>query len=74
MRNGLSRCDYFSWVFNNPWLKLKEAEFKLFRYWSVLGCAKLHAGDRIEALKHVGYTRDYTFYTAETLNLVCKED
>jgi ubiquinone/menaquinone biosynthesis C-methylase UbiE len=50
-----------------------EEEFKLFRYWSVLGSTILHVDEWVEVLNHAGYTGDYTFYTAETLNLVWKE-
>lgn len=50
-----------------------EEEFKLFRHWSVLGATILHVDEWVEVLKHAGYTGDYTFYTAETLNLVWKE-
>lgn len=51
-----------------------EEEFKLFRYWTVLGSTILHKDEWVEVLKYTGYTGDYTFYTAETLNLVWKED
>jgi len=51
-----------------------EHEEKLFRYWSVLGSTILHVDEWVEVLNHSGYTGDYTFYTAETLNLVWKED
>ncbi len=51
-----------------------EEEFKLFRYWSVLGSTILHVDEWVEVLNEAGYTGDYTFYTAETLNLVWKED
>lgn len=50
-----------------------EEEFKLFSHWSVLGATILHVDEWVEVLKHAGYTGDYTFYTAETLNLVWKE-
>ncbi len=51
-----------------------EEEFKLFRYWTVLGSTILHVDEWVEVLQHAGYTGDYTFYTAETLNLVWKDD
>lgn len=51
-----------------------EKEFKLFRYWSVLGSTILHTDEWVEVLNHAGFTGDYTFYTAKTLNLVWKED
>ena len=46
-----------------------EEEFKLFRYWSVLGCTILHVDEWVEVLKEAGYTGDYQFITAEYLNL-----
>jgi len=49
-----------------------EEEFRLFRYWTVLGCTVLHVDDWIEVLKEAGYTGDYYFTTAKTLNLVEK--
>jgi len=44
-------------------------EERLFRMWSVLGATILHENDWKEVLKHVGYTGDYTFVGAKTLNL-----
>ena len=46
-----------------------EEEFKLFRYWSVLGCTILHVDEWVEVLKEARYTGDYLFVTAEYLNL-----
>ena len=49
-----------------------EEESRLFRYWTVLGCTVLHVDDWVEVLKETGYTGDYHFTTAKTLNLVEK--
>jgi len=49
--------------FSNP------EEEKLFKMWSVLGCTILHENDWIQVLKHVGYTGDYKFVGAKSLNL-----
>lgn len=51
-----------------------DEEFKLFRYWTLLGATILHVNEWVEVLEHAGYTGDYTFYTVKTLNLVWKED
>ncbi len=51
-----------------------EEEFRLFRYWTVLGCTILHEDDWVEVLKHVGYTGDYKFQTARSLRLIEKKD
>lgn len=47
-----------------------EEDFRLFRYWTLLGCTILPKQDWIEVLKYVGYTGDYKFNTAESLKLV----
>ena len=44
-------------------------EERLFRMWSVLGCTILHESDWIEVLNHCGYTGDYKFVGAKSLNL-----
>lgn len=49
-----------------------EEEFKLFRSWTLLGTTVLHEQEWLEVLKHVGYTGDYKFTGARTLNLVAK--
>jgi ubiquinone/menaquinone biosynthesis C-methylase UbiE len=49
-------------------------EKKLFEYWTLLGTTVLHVDEWREVLKHVGYTGDYKFTTAKTLNLVEKKD
>ncbi len=50
-----------------------EEEFKLFRWWTVLGTTVLHEDEWVEVLKHVGYTGDYKFQTARSLNLTEKK-
>ena len=47
-----------------------EEEEKLFRQWTLLGTTILSKNDWLEVLKYVGYTGDYYFTTAKTLNLV----
>lgn len=49
-----------------------EKDLRLFRYWTLLGCTLLSKKDWIEVLKHVGYTGDYKFNTAQSLNLIEK--
>jgi len=51
-----------------------EEEAKLFRHWTVLGSTILHVDEWVEVLRHVGYTGDYAFTNAETLNLVLQEE
>ena len=51
-----------------------EEDFRLFRYWTLLGCTILSKTDWIEVLKHVGYTGDYKFNTAQSLNLIESTD
>ena len=46
-----------------------EEDFRLFRYWTLLGCTILSKSDWKEVLRHVGYTGDYKFNTANSLNL-----
>lgn len=46
-----------------------EEEFRLFRYWTLLGTTVLSESDWVEVLKHVGYRGDYKFMNARTLNL-----
>ena len=50
-----------------------EEEFKLFRWGTVLGTTVLHEDEWVEVLKHVGYTGDYKFQTARSLNLTEKK-
>lgn len=47
-----------------------EEDFRLFRYWTLLGSTVLSKEDWVEVLDHVGYTGDYKFNTAISLNLV----
>ena len=42
----------------------------LMRYWLLLGCTVLTKADWRAVLEHAGYTGDYRFDTAKTLNLV----
>lgn len=44
-------------------------EFWLFRAWTLLGATILRPDEWIEVLQHVGYTGDYTFTGASSLNL-----
>lgn len=50
-----------------------QEEEHLFRQWTVLGSTILHVDEWREVLQHVGYTGDYAFSTAKTLNLVPAE-
>lgn len=47
-----------------------EEEEKLFRRWTLLGTTILSKNDWLEVLEHVGYTGDYWFNTASSLNLI----
>ncbi len=47
-----------------------EEDFKLFRYWTLLGTTVLSKSDWVEVLEHCEYTGDYKFNTAQSLNLV----
>ena len=47
-----------------------EKSFKLFRNWTLLGTTILHEHEWVEVLKHAGYSGDYKFTGAESLNLV----
>ena len=49
-----------------------ERDFKLFRYWTLLGSTILKKKEWIEVLKHTKYDGDYKFNTAKSLNLVKK--
>ena len=49
-----------------------ERDFKLFRYWTLLGSTILKKKEWIEVLKHTKYDGDYKFNTAKSLNLVQK--
>ena len=47
-----------------------EEDLRLFRYWTLLGCTILSKEDWVDVLNHAGYTGDYKFNTAQSLNLV----
>ncbi|MFH1798611.1 MAG: class I SAM-dependent methyltransferase [Candidatus Omnitrophota bacterium] len=47
---------------------------RLFTSWSVLGSTILHVDEWVEVLKESGYTGDYHFTSAESLNLMTKEE
>ncbi len=49
-----------------------EEDLRYFRYWTLLGCTVLSKTDWVEVLNHVGYTGDYKFNTARSLNLIEK--
>lgn len=51
-----------------------EEEERLFRQWTLLGTTILSKDDWREVLEHVGYTGDYWFNTAKTLNLIEEYD
>ncbi len=44
-------------------------DYWLFRAWTLLGATILRPDEWVEVLQHVGYTGDYTFTGAWTLNL-----
>jgi len=47
-----------------------EEEERLFRQWTLLGTTILSKSDWLEVLNYAGYTGDYWFSTAKTLNLI----
>ena len=47
-----------------------EEELRLFRYWTLLGCTILSESDWRAVLAHAGYTGDYKFVNARSLQLV----
>ena len=49
-----------------------EQDKKLFSYWTLLGSTILRKVEWIEVLKHSGFTGDYKFNTASSLNLIEK--
>jgi len=49
-----------------------EKDFKLFKYWTLLGSTILKKKEWIEVLKHTKYSGDYKFNTAKSLNLAQK--
>ena len=50
-----------------------EEDFKIFRYWTLLGSTILKKKDWIKVLKHCKYTGDYKFNTASSLKLKLKK-
>ena len=46
---------------------------ELFQGWTLLGTTVLHINEWLEVFKEVGYTGDYFFTTAKSLNLVCEK-
>ena len=51
-----------------------EEDFWLFRDWTLLGTTVLKKIEWVEVLKHVGFTGDYKFNSAMSLNLIKKVD
>jgi len=52
-----------------------EEERKLIEWWTLLGTTiLLHEDEWVEVLKHTGYTGDYKFTTAHSLNLIRSQD
>jgi len=45
-------------------------EYQLLKWWSLLGTTLLHEDEWVKVLHHAGYTGDYKFTTARSLNLV----
>tara|TARA_B100000787_G_scaffold76069_1_gene56011 strand:- start:6872 stop:7549 length:678 start_codon:yes stop_codon:yes gene_type:complete len=50
-----------------------EKDFKLFRYWTLLGSTILDKQEWVKVLKHCKYQGDYKFNTAASLNLKLKK-
>jgi len=51
-----------------------ENDFRLFRYWTLLGCTILSKDEWIKVLNHVSYSGDYKFNTAISLCLEEQKD
>jgi len=51
-----------------------EEDRRLFEWWTLLGTTVLHVDEWVEVLRHVGFTGDYRFNTARSLNLVKKKE
>lgn len=47
-----------------------EEDLRLFRYWTLLGTTVLMQEEWVAVMKHAGYTGDYKFTNAQSLNLV----
>ena len=45
-------------------------EKELFQEWTLLGTTVLHVDEWLEVFKEIGYTGDYFFTTAQSLNLI----
>ena len=45
-------------------------EKELFQQWPLLGTTVLHVDEWLVVFKEIGYTGDYYFTTAKTLNLI----
>ena len=50
-----------------------EKEFKLFKYWTLLGSTILSKAEWKTVLRHVKYKGDYKFNTSNSLNLKLKK-
>jgi hypothetical protein len=51
-----------------------EEDKRLFEWWTLLGTTLLKKDEWVEVLNHVGYTGDYKFTTAQSLNLIIIHD
>ena len=49
-----------------------ENDYRLFKYWTLLGSTILTKKEWTQVLKHIKYTGDYKFNTASSLNLIEK--
>jgi hypothetical protein len=47
-----------------------EEEKRMLEWWTVLGSTLLHEDEWVEVLEHAGYTGDYKFTSARSLNLI----
>lgn len=50
-----------------------EQDLRLLKYWSLLGTTVLHKSEWIEVLTYAGFSGDYKFVSAKSLNLVEKK-
>lgn len=51
-----------------------EDDFRLFRYWTLLGTTILQKSEWLKVLEHVNYSGDYKFNTAKSLGLVSENE
>ena len=51
-----------------------ESDYRLFRYWTLLGSTILSKKEWLQVLRHTKYTGDYKFNTARSLNLIEKKN